>query len=194
MTTKAWLKTVGLMGFAWYALCAWCAWCVWFMKTPTQTLKHKRLYSIWVTHIQNIMDKVTQKVWDTIHGKWMRWIHKICRKQMRWREKFFWWKICENELGDNIPHTLCIPQPQPFYNFFPSPPSNAEAFQPGPSNDRNTGFHAEQGRSTGSQVHRVNIQRIGLKQIRRKCCKAELFKPKRVPIDYLLQFPRCILV
>ena len=36
---------------------------------------------------------------------------------MRWREKFFWWKICENELGDNIPYTLCIPQPQPFYNF-----------------------------------------------------------------------------
>ena len=47
----------------------------------------------------------------------MRWIHKTCRKQMRWREKFFWWKICENELGDNIPHTLCIPQPPPFYNF-----------------------------------------------------------------------------
>ena len=65
------------------------------------------------------MDKVTQKVWDTIHGKWMRWIHKICRKQMRWREKFFWWKICENELGGHLPHTLCIPQPQPFYNFFP---------------------------------------------------------------------------
>ena len=41
---------------------------------------------------------------------------------MRWREKFFWWKIYENELGDNIPHTLCIPQPQPFYNFFPPPP------------------------------------------------------------------------
>ena len=38
---------------------------------------------------------------------------------MRWREKFFWWKIYENELGDNIPHTLCIPHPQPFYNFFP---------------------------------------------------------------------------
>ena len=48
----------------------------------------------------------------------MRWIHKTCRKQMRWREKFFWVKIYENELGDNIPHTLCIPQPQPFYNFF----------------------------------------------------------------------------
>ena len=51
----------------------------------------------------------------------MRWIHKTCRKQMRWREKFFWWKIYENELGDNIPYTLCIPQPQPFYNFFPYP-------------------------------------------------------------------------
>ena len=85
-----------------------------------QTLKHKRLYSIWVTTLQNISDKIPQKVWDTIHVKWMRWIHKTCRKQMRWREKFFWWKICENELGDNIPHTLCIPQPQPFYNFFPS--------------------------------------------------------------------------
>ena len=90
-------------------------------KGCEQTLKHKRLYSIWVTTLQNIMDKVTQKVWDTIHGKWMRWIHNICRKQTRWREKFFWWKIYENELGDNIPHTLCIPQPQPFYNFFPPP-------------------------------------------------------------------------
>ena len=48
----------------------------------------------------------------------MRWIHKTCRKQMRWREKVFWWKIYENELGDKIPYTLCIPQPQPFYNFF----------------------------------------------------------------------------
>ena len=87
------------------------------MGGKTQTLKHKRLYSIWVTSIHNLSDKKPHKVWDTTIGKWMRWIHKTCRKQMRWREKFFWWKICENELGDNIPHTLCIPQPQPFYNF-----------------------------------------------------------------------------
>ena len=33
-------------------------------KKPTQTLKHKRLYSVWVTTLQNIMDKVTHKVWD----------------------------------------------------------------------------------------------------------------------------------
>ena len=38
---------------------------------------------------------------------------------MRWREKFFWWKICDNELGDNIPYTLCIPQSPPFCNFLP---------------------------------------------------------------------------
>ena len=37
---------------------------------------------------------------------------------MRWREKFFWVKICDNELGGHLPHTLCMPQPQPFYNFF----------------------------------------------------------------------------
>ena len=49
----------------------------------------------------------------------MRWTHKTFRKQMRWREKFFWVKICDNELGGHLPHTLCILQPQPFYNFFP---------------------------------------------------------------------------
>ena len=36
---------------------------------------------------------------------------------MRWREKFCLVKIYENEVGDNIPYTLCIPQAPPFYNF-----------------------------------------------------------------------------
>ena len=38
---------------------------------------------------------------------------------MRWREKFCLVKICWNEVGDNIPYTLCIPRLPPFYNFFP---------------------------------------------------------------------------
>ena len=37
---------------------------------------------------------------------------------MRWREKFCLVKICWNEVGDNIPYTLCIPRLPPFYNFF----------------------------------------------------------------------------
>ena len=36
---------------------------------------------------------------------------------MRWREKIFGMKICENELCGQLTFTLCIPQPQPFYNF-----------------------------------------------------------------------------
>ena len=31
------------------------------MKTQTQS--QQRLYNIWDTHLQNIMDKTTQKVW-----------------------------------------------------------------------------------------------------------------------------------
>ena len=40
------------------------------------------------------------------------------RKHMRWREKFLGVKICDNELGGHLPHTLCSPQLPPFYNFF----------------------------------------------------------------------------
>ena len=32
---------------------------------------------------------------------------------MRWREKFFWVKVCDNELGGHLPHTLCSPQLPP---------------------------------------------------------------------------------
>ena len=31
---------------------------------PTQILKHKRLYSIWVTILHILLDKTPQKVWD----------------------------------------------------------------------------------------------------------------------------------
>ena len=42
------------------------------------------------------------------------------RKHLRWREKFFSVKICDNELGGHLPHTLCSPAPR-FLQFFPQP-------------------------------------------------------------------------